>query len=166
MRLNQLSDNPGATRKRKRIGRGIGSGTGKTSGKGVKGQKSRSGVAIKGFEGGQMPLHRRVPKRGFNNIFARNFKVVNLGRLQGAIDAGRLDASEPVDTAALKAAGIVKSAPDGIRLLAKGELKAKINITVAGASKAAVEAVEKAGGSVTLTGQAKAPAGEGAPAAQ
>ena len=164
MRLNQLSDNPGATKNRKRVGRGIGSGKGKTSGHGVKGQKARSGVAIKGFEGGQMPLHRRVPKRGFNNIFARSFKVVNLGRLQGAIDAGRLDASKPLDTAALKAAGIVKSAPDGIRLLAKGELKAKINITVAGASKAAVEAVEKAGGSVTVV--AKAPAGEGAPAAQ
>ena len=101
MRLNQLSDNPGATKNRKRVGRGIGSGKGKTSGHGVKGQKSRSGVAIKGFEGGQMPLHRRVPKRGFNNIFAHNFKVVNLGRLQGAIDAGRLDAGKPVDTAAL-----------------------------------------------------------------
>ncbi|HMA16070.1 MAG TPA: 50S ribosomal protein L15 [Kiloniellaceae bacterium] len=166
MKLNELSDNPGATRNRKRVGRGIGSGKGKTAGAGVKGQKARSGVAIKGFEGGQMPLHRRVPKRGFNNIFAARFKVVNLGRLQGAIDAGRLDAGKPVDTAALKAAGLVKSAPDGIRLLAKGELKAKIDITVAGASKAAVEAVEKAGGSVTLThtsGVTKAPAGEGAP---
>jgi len=165
MKLNELSDNPGATRNRKRVGRGIGSGKGKTSGAGVKGQKARSGVAIKGFEGGQMPLHRRVPKRGFNNIFARNYKVVNLGRLQGAIDAGRLDASKPVDTAALKAAGIVKSAPDGIRLLAKGELKTKISITVAGASKAAVEAVEKAGGSVTVVA-AKAPAGEGAAASE
>ena len=165
MKLNELSDNPGANKTRKRIGRGIGSGKGKTAGQGHKGQKARSGVAIKGFEGGQMPLHRRLPKRGFNNIFAKNFKVVNLGRLQGAIDAGRLDASKPVDAAALKDAGLVKSAPDGVRLLAKGELKAKINITVAGASKAAVEAVEKAGGSVTVV-VAKAAAGEGAPASE
>jgi len=165
MKLNELSDNPGANKARKRIGRGIGSGKGKTAGQGHKGQKARSGVAIKGFEGGQMPLHRRLPKRGFNNIFAKNFKVVNLGRLQGAIDAGRLDASKPVDAAALKDAGLVKSAPDGVRLLAKGELKAKINITVAGASKAAVEAVEKAGGSVTVV-VAKAAAGEGAPASE
>jgi large subunit ribosomal protein L15 len=165
MKLNELSDNPGAHKARKRIGRGIGSGKGKTAGQGHKGQKARSGVAIKGFEGGQMPLHRRLPKRGFNNIFAKNFKVVNLGRLQDAIDAGRLDSAKPVDAAALKDAGLVKSAPDGIRLLAKGELKAKINITVAGASKAAVEAVEKAGGSVTVV-TARAPAGEGAPATE
>jgi large subunit ribosomal protein L15 len=165
MKLNQLSDNPGANRDRKRIGRGIGSGKGKTSGQGHKGQKARSGVAIKGFEGGQMPLHRRLPKRGFNNIFALKYKVVNTGRLQTAIDAGRLDAGAPVDAAALKAAGIVKSAPDGIRLLAKGELKTKINITVAGASKAAVAAVEKAGGSVTLVAT-KAPAGSGASASE
>ena len=164
MKLNDLSDNQGATKDRKRIGRGIGSGKGKTAGQGHKGQKARSGVAIKGFEGGQMPLHRRLPKRGFNNIFAKNFKVVNLGRLQSAIDAGRLDAKKPVDVAALRDAGLVKSAPDGIRLLAKGELKAKINITVAGASKAAVEAVEKAGGSVTVV--VKAPAGEGASASK
>src|SRR3546814_11340300 len=149
MRLNELSDNPGATKDRKRIGRGIGSGKGKTAGHGHKGQKARSGVAIKGFEGGQMPLHRRLPKRGFNNIFARNFKVVNIGSLQGAIDAGRLDASNPVDAAALNADGPVKSAHDGIRLLATGELKAKINIPVAGACKAAVAPVEKAGGSGT-----------------
>lgn len=165
MKLNHLSDNPGASRDRKRVGRGIGSGKGKTSGAGVKGQKARSGVAIKGFEGGQMPLHRRLPKRGFNNIFALNYKVVNTGRLQSAIDAGRLDAGKPVDAAALRAAGIVKSAPDGIRLLAKGALKTKINITVAGASKAAVEAVEKAGGSVTLQ-PAKAPAGKAAAASE
>jgi large subunit ribosomal protein L15 len=165
MKLNQLSDNPGANRDRKRIGRGIGSGKGKTSGQGHKGQKARSGVAIKGFEGGQMPLHRRLPKRGFNNIFALKYKVVNTGRLQTAIDDGRLDAGAPVDAAALKAAGIVKSAPDGIRLLAKGELKTKINITVAGASKAAVAAVEKAGGSVTLVAT-KAPAGSGASASE
>jgi large subunit ribosomal protein L15 len=164
-----LSDNQGASKARKRIGRGIGSGKGKTSGHGHKGQKARSGVAIKGFEGGQMPLHRRLPKRGFNNIFAKDFKVVNTGRLQGAIDAGRLDAGKPVDAAALKEAGLIKSAPDGVRLLAKGELKAKINITVAGASKAAVEAVEKAGGSVTLdtkAAAAKAPASESAPASE
>ncbi len=160
MKLHELSDNPGANKARKRVGRGIGSGKGKTSGAGVKGQKARSGVSIKGFEGGQMPLHRRLPKRGFNNIFALKFKVVNIGRLQGAIDAGRLDAGKPVDAAALKAAGIVKSAPDGIRLLAKGELKSKINITVAGASKAAVEAVEKAGGSVTVVAP-KAPKASG-----
>jgi len=166
MKLNELSDNPGATRNRKRVGRGIGSGKGKTSGAGVKGQKARSGVAIKGFEGGQMPLHRRLPKRGFNNIFALKYKVVNTGRLQTAIDAGRLDAGAPIDAAALKAAGIVKSAPDGIRLLAKGELKTKINITVAGASKAAAEAVEKAGGSVTVAATRKAPAGSGASASE
>ena len=164
MKLNDLSDNQGAAKDRKRIGRGIGSGKGKTAGQGHKGQKARSGVAIKGFEGGQMPLHRRLPKRGFNNIFAKNFKVVNLGRLQGAIDAGRLDAKKPVDAEALREAGLVKSAPDGIRLLAKGELKAKINITVAGASKAAVEAVEKAGGSVTVV--VKAVPSEGAAASK
>jgi len=164
MKLNELSDNQGAHKARKRIGRGIGSGTGKTSGAGHKGQKARSGVAIKGFEGGQMPLHRRLPKRGFNNIFAKSYKVVNLGRLQGAIDAGRLDAKKPVDAAALREAGVVKTARDGIRLLAKGELKAKIDITVAGASKAAVEAVEKAGGSVTVV--VKAPASESTPASE
>jgi large subunit ribosomal protein L15 len=150
MRLNELSDNPGARQKRKRIGRGIGSGKGKTSGRGHKGQKSRSGVAIKGFEGGQMPLHRRLPKRGFNNIFAKRYVVINLGRLQQAIDDGKLDAGQGIDAAALKAAGLVKNPRDGVRLLAKGELKAKVNVTVAGASKAALEAVEKAGGSVTL----------------
>ena len=165
MKLNQLSDNPGAAKARKRIGRGIGSGTGKTSGHGHKGQKARSGVAIKGFEGGQMPLHRRLPKRGFNNIFAKSYKVVNLGRLQAAIDAGRLDAKKPVDGAALQEAGVVKTLRDGIRLLAKGELKAKIDITVAGASKAAVEAVEKAGGSVTVVQKAPVAAAEAAEAA-
>ena len=150
MRLNELSDNPGARQKRKRVGRGIGSGKGKTSGRGHKGQKSRSGVAIKGFEGGQMPLHRRLPKRGFNNIFAKRYVEVNLGRLQQAIDDGKLDIGLPIDAAALKAAGLVKNPRDGVRLLAKGELKAKVNVTVAGTSKAALEAVEKVGGSVTL----------------
>jgi large subunit ribosomal protein L15 len=151
MKLNQLSDNKGARKPRKRVGRGIGSGTGKTAAKGHKGQKARSGVAIKGFEGGQMPLHRRLPKRGFTNIFAKRYVVVNLGRLQRAIDAGKLDAKQDIDTAALKSAGLIKHPRDGVRLLAKGELKTKVKVAVAGASKAAVEAVEKAGGSVTLS---------------
>jgi large subunit ribosomal protein L15 len=154
MKLNELSDNPGARQDRKRVGRGIGSGLGKTSGKGHKGAKARSGVAIKGFEGGQMPLHRRLPKRGFNNIFARQFVEVNLGRLQAAIDAGRIDASQPVDAAAMKAAGLFKSARDGVRLLANGELTVKLALTVAGASKTAIAAVEKAGGSVTIVAPA------------
>lgn len=156
MRLNELSDNAGATRPRKRIGRGTGSGTGKTSGKGHKGQKSRRGVAINGFEGGQMPIYRRLPKRGFNNYnFAKRFDVVNIGRVQAAIDAGRIDAAKPVDAAALKAAGLADDAKDGVRLLAKGELTTKVEFNVAAASKAAVEAVEKAGGSVTTTLAAK-----------
>ncbi|MGP1253581.1 MAG: 50S ribosomal protein L15 [Kiloniellales bacterium] len=156
MKLNELADNPGARKTRKRVGRGIGSGLGKTSGKGHKGAKARSGVAIKGFEGGQMPLHRRLPKRGFNNIFRRDYVEVNLGRLQTAIDAGKLDAAQPIDAAAMQAAGLFKRSRDGVRLLANGELKAKVTLTVAGASKAAVEAVEKAGGSVTVTAPKKA----------
>jgi large subunit ribosomal protein L15 len=158
MKLNQLSDNAGARRARKRVGRGIGSGQGKTSGAGHKGQKSRSGVALKGFEGGQMPLDRRLPKRGFKNIFAKSYAVINLGRLQTAIEAGRLDAKKPIDEGALLAAGVVGRARDGIRLLAKGEIKTKLDIKVAGASKAAVAAVEKAGGKVTITGPSKAAA--------
>lgn len=150
MKLNQLSDNAGARKDAKRVGRGIGSGTGKTSGSGHKGQKARSGVAIKGFEGGQMPLHRRLPKRGFNNIFRKNFAAVNIGRLQAAIDAGKLDAKIEINAEALKASGVVTNPRDGIRLLASGELKTKVNIAVAGASKAAIAAVEKAGGSVTV----------------
>ncbi len=150
MKLNQLSDNEGARKDRKRVGRGIGSGTGKTSGAGHKGQKSRSGVAIKGFEGGQMPLHRRLPKRGFNNIFRKDYVAVNIGRLQAAIDAGKLDASAEINAETLKASGVVTNPRDGIRLLASGELKTKVNIAVAGASKAAIAAVEKAGGSVTV----------------
>ena len=150
MKLNQLSDNPLARQDRKRIGRGIGSGIGKTSGRGHKGQKSRSGASIKGFEGGQMPLHRRLPKRGFKNIFRKDFVTINLDRLQTAIDAGKLDPKKPVDAAALRAAGVFKNTRDGVRLLAKGELKTKVDITVAGASKAAAAAVEKAGGSLTL----------------
>ncbi len=150
MKLNQLSDNPAARTDRKRIGRGIGSGTGKTSGRGHKGQNSRSGVSLKGFEGGQMPLNRRLPKRGFKNIFRKNFVAVNLNRLQAAIDAGRLDPKKPVDLAALQGAGVINNPRDGVRLLAKGELKTKVDITVAGASKAAAAAVEKAGGSLTV----------------
>ena len=151
MKLNELSDNPGARRTAKRVGRGIGSGKGKTSGRGVKGQKSRSGVALGGFEGGQMPLYRRLPKRGFNNHrFRARYQAVNLGRLQLAVDAGKLDPAEPVDAAALVASGVVRRARDGVRLLAGGELKAGLDIRVAGASKAAVAAVEAAGGSVTV----------------
>ena len=158
MKLNRLSDNPKARKDRTRVGRGIGSGKGKTCGRGHKGQNSRSGVALKGFEGGQMPLNRRLPKRGFKNIFAKDYVAVNLGRLQAAIDAGKLDPKKPVDLAALTAAGVVNKPRDGVRLLAKGELKTKMNITVAGASKAAVAAVEKAGGSLTVAAAKVAPA--------
>jgi large subunit ribosomal protein L15 len=150
MKLNELADIEGAKRKRVRIGRGIGSGKGKTGGRGGKGQTARSGVRIKGFEGGQMPLHRRLPKRGFNNIFALKLNEVNLGRVQTAIDKGRLDAGSPVDAAALVKAGVLRRARDGVRLLGGGEFKAKVNFSVYGASKSAVEAVEKAGGSVTI----------------
>lgn len=156
MRLNAISDNPGATKNRKRVGRGIGSGTGKTSGSGHKGQKARSGVSINGFEGGQMPIHRRLPKRGFNNIFRKNYVEVNLGRLQTAIDAGKLDASKPVDIAALLGAGVISKPRDGVRILAKGELKAKkVEIHAAGASKAAIAAVEAAGGKIVLPAAAE-----------
>ncbi len=161
MRLNELRDNPGARTNRKRVGRGIGSGLGKTAGRGHKGAKSRSGVSIAGFEGGQMPIYRRLPKRGFNNIFRKNYQAVNLGRLQRAIDDGKLDAGQPITGEALVASGVVRRLKDGVRLLAKGEIGTKIEITVAGASKAAVEAVEKAGGSVTIAGGGKAAAGEG-----
>ncbi|HEX7007167.1 MAG TPA: 50S ribosomal protein L15 [Alphaproteobacteria bacterium] len=158
MRLNQLSDNPGARKRRMRIGRGIGSGKGKTGGRGGKGQTARTGVAIKGFEGGQMPIYRRLPKRGFVNVFARKPAEVNLGRLQDAIDRGRLDAGATINAEALRAAGLASRIDNGVKLLAKGELKAKVNIEVAKASKAAVAAVEKAGGSVTLLAAASAPA--------
>jgi large subunit ribosomal protein L15 len=162
MRLNQLSDNPGARKARMRVGRGIGSGKGKTGGRGVKGQTSRTGVALNGYEGGQMPLHRRLPKRGFNNIFRREYVVVNLGRLQSAVDAGKIDVKKPVDNDALRAAGLISRVRDGVRLLAKGELKAKLTIEVAGASKAAVAAVEKAGGAVTVTASKAAAEAQGA----
>ena len=156
MKLNAISDNPGATKNRKRVGRGIGSGTGKTSGSGHKGQKARSGVSINGFEGGQMPIHRRLPKRGFNNIFRKNYVEVNLGRLQTAIDAGKLDASKPVDIAALLGAGVISKPRDGVRILAKGELKAKkVEIHAVGASKAAIAAVEAAGGKIVLPAAAE-----------
>ena len=150
MNLNDIRDNPGARKSRMRVGRGIGSGKGKTGGRGQKGQKSRSGVAIKGFEGGQMPLHMRLPKRGFNNPFGKDFAEVNLGMVQKFIDAGKLDAKKVVDHEALKAAGLARGGKDGVRLLGKGELKAKVTFAVAGASKGAIEAVEKAGGSVEL----------------
>ncbi|MGP2492073.1 50S ribosomal protein L15 [Mesorhizobium sp. PUT5] len=156
MKLNELRDNEGATKARKRVGRGIGSGLGKTGGRGVKGQKSRSGVAINGFEGGQMPLYRRLPKRGFNNIFAKEFVTVSLARIQTAIDAKKLDAAETVNAEALVKAGVVRRAKDGVRILSDGELKAKVAFDVAGASKAAIEKIEKAGGSVKLPEKAAA----------
>jgi len=150
MKLHELADNPGAARKKKRIGRGPGSGKGKTAGRGIKGQKSRSGVAIKGFEGGQMPLHRRLPKRGFNNIFAKSFSVVNLSTLQTAVDNGKIDASATVTAEVLVNAGIVRRVLDGVRVLGKGEITASLTLEVAGASKTAIAAIEKAGGSVKV----------------
>lgn len=150
MKLTDIRDNPGARKGRIRIGRGIGSGKGKTGGRGQKGQKSRSGVAVKGFEGGQMPLHMRLPKRGFNNPFGKDFAEVNVGMVQKFIDAKKLDAGKVVDDEALRATGLARGGKDGIRLLGKGELKTKVKFKVAGASKGAIEAVEKAGGSVEL----------------
>ncbi|MFN4136250.1 MAG: 50S ribosomal protein L15 [Novosphingobium sp.] len=150
MKLNQISDNNGARKGRMRVGRGIGSGKGKTAGRGQKGAKARSGVSINGFEGGQMPLHMRLPKRGFNNVFAKDYAEVNLGMVQKAIDAGKLDISGTVDHAALKAAGLARGGKDGVRLLGKGELTARVAFLVAGASKGAVAAVETAGGSVSI----------------
>jgi len=150
MKLSEIADRPGARKSRRRVGRGIGSGKGKTAGRGVKGQKARTGVAVKGFEGGQMPLHRRLPKRGFNKPFRKVFNEINLGRIQQAIDAGKLDAKATIDAETLVKAGILRRAKDGVRLLGDGELQAKVALTVAGASKSAVAAVEKAGGSVTI----------------
>ncbi len=150
MKLNELRDNDGARKDRMRVGRGIGSGKGKTAGRGQKGQKSRSGVSIKGFEGGQMPLHMRLPKRGFNNIFASDFAEVNLGAIQKMIDAGKLDAKGTLDHDALKAAGLARGGKDGVRLLGKGAITGKLAFKVAGVSKGAREAVEKAGGSIEL----------------
>jgi large subunit ribosomal protein L15 len=150
MKLNEIRDNDGARKSRMRVGRGIGSGKGKTGGRGYKGQKSREGVSINGFEGGQMPLHMRLPKRGFNNIFAKDFAEVNLGAIQKLVDAGKLDTSAVIDHAALKAAGVARGGKDGVRVLAKGELTAKLNFKVAGASAGAKAAIEKAGGSVDV----------------
>ena len=155
MKLNDLRDNVGARKKRMIVGRGIGSGKGKTSGAGVKGQKSRTGIAIKGFGGGQMPLIRRMPKRGFKNIFAKDYSAVNLGRLQEAIDAGRIDPKKPMTSESLIESGIASKARDGVRIIGKGELKAKLDLTVAGASKSAIAAIEKLGGKITLTAKAK-----------
>src|SRR5919205_2539323 len=156
MKLNQLADRAGSRKNRSRIGRGIGSGTGKTGGRGGKGQTARSGVRIKGFEGGQMPLHRRLPKRGFRNTpFARRLNEVNLDKVQAAIDAGKLDAAATIDAAALVKAGVLRRAKDGVRLLGSGELKAKVAFSVWGASKSAVAAVEKAGGSVKILAPAR-----------
>ncbi|RUM97853.1 50S ribosomal protein L15 [Pseudaminobacter arsenicus] len=154
MKLNELSDKDGATHTKKRVGRGIGSGSGKTGGRGVKGQKSRSGVSINGFEGGQMPLYRRLPKRGFNNLFAKSYATVSLARIQAAIDAKKLDAKEVVNAEALVKAGVIRRVKDGVRLLSDGELKGKVAFDIAGASKAAIEKVEKAGGSIKLPEQA------------
>jgi len=150
MKLNQIKDNKGARQSRVRVGRGIGSGLGKTAGRGQKGAKARSGVSIAGFEGGQMPLHMRLPKRGFNNIFAKDYAEVNIGAIQKVIDAGKLEIKGVLDHEALKGAGLARGGKDGVRLLGKGELKAKLSFKVAGASKGAREAVEKAGGSIEL----------------
>ena len=150
MKLNELSDNKGARKGRMRVGRGIGSGKGKTAGRGQKGAKARSGVSVAGFEGGQMPLHMRIPKRGFNNIFAKDYAEVNLGLVQKAIDAGKLDAKKPIDHAALRVAGLARGGKDGVRLLGKGDFTAKASFAVAGVSKGAREAIEKAGGKVEL----------------
>ncbi len=165
MKLNDIRDNAGARKGRMRVGRGIGSGKGKTAARGQKGQKSRSGVAVKGFEGGQMPLHMRIPKRGFNNPFAKDFAEVNLGMVQKFIDAKKLDAKKVIDQEALQAAGLARGGKDGVRLLGKGEITVKANFKVAGASKGAVAAVEKAGGSVEVVAPAKAASAE-APAAE
>ena len=150
MKLNEIRDNAGARKSRMRVGRGIGSGKGKTAGRGQKGQKSREGVSIAGFEGGQMPLHMRLPKRGFNNIFAKDYAEVNLGAIQRLVDGGKLKEGATLDHAALKEAGVARGGKDGVRLLAKGTLTAKLNFTVAGASKGAIEAVEKLGGKVDV----------------
>jgi len=155
MKLNEISDNEGARKGRMRIGRGIGSGKGKTGGRGGKGQTARTGVRIKGFEGGQMPLHRRLPKRGFNNIFALDLNEINLDRIQAAIDRGALDPKDMLDVEALVRGGVLRRAKDGVRLLGRGEIKAAVQFTVHGASKSAIAAVEKAGGSVTLLAPAK-----------
>ena len=156
MKLNELRDNPGATKKAKRVGRGPGSGKGKTGGRGIKGQKSRSGVAINAYEGGQMPLYQRLPKRGFNKPNRKKFAVVNLGLIEKFIEAGKLDAASEITEDALVASGLVRRKLDGVRVLAKGDVTSRLNLSVTGASKAAVEAVEKAGGSLKTTAAAAA----------
>ncbi|WBU51854.1 50S ribosomal protein L15 [Paracoccus sp. SCSIO 75233] len=155
MKLHEIRDNEGANRKKKRVARGPGSGKGKMAGRGIKGQTSRSGVALNGYEGGQMPLYRRLPKRGFTAPNAKKFAVINLGQLQSFVDAGKLDASAAVNEDTLVASGVIRRKLDGVRLLGKGELKAKLDLTVAGASKSAIEAVEKAGGKITVTTPAR-----------
>ena len=162
MKLSDIADNSGARKKRMRVGRGIGSGKGKTSGRGGKGQTARSGVRIKGFEGGQMPLHRRLPKRGFNNVFRLDFAEINLDRLQEAIDAKLVDVGSVVNAESLVKTGVLRRAKDGMRLLGRGELKSKLNIEVHGASKSAIAAVEKAGGTVKILAPAKKDEGEAA----
>ena len=166
MELNRLSDNPGARKARKRVGRGPGSGLGKTGGRGVKGQKSRSGVAVKGFEGGQMPLYRRLPKRGFNKPNAKSYQEVTLARLQAAVDSGKLDAKAPVTEAVLVEAGVVRRRLDGVRLLASGSLSAALTLELTSATRAAVAAVEAAGGSIAVTVQPREKASRGDAAAQ
>ena len=162
MKLSDIADNAGSRKKRMRVGRGIGSGKGKTSGRGGKGQTARSGVRIKGFEGGQMPLHRRLPKRGFNNIFKLDFAEINLDRLQQAIDSKLVDVKETVTAESLVKTGVLRRAKDGLRLLGRGELKSKLDIEVHGASKSAIAAVEKAGGTVKILAPAKKDEGEAA----
>src|ERR1700688_3718720 len=162
MKLNEVRDTPGASTPRMRVGRGIGSGKGKQAGRGGKGQTARSGVRIKGFEGGQMPLHRRLPKRGFTNIFRLEFAEINLDRLQQAVDAKLLDARETINAESLVKARVIRRAKDGVRLLGRGELKAKLTVEVHGASKSAIAAVEKAGGTVKILAPAKKEEGEAA----
>jgi len=162
MKLSDIADNAGSRKKRMRVGRGIGSGKGKQAGRGGKGQTARSGVRIKGFEGGQMPLHRRLPKRGFNNVFRVEFAEINLDRLQQAVDAKAIDVKDTVNAESLVKAGVLRRAKAGVRLLGRGELKAKLNIEVHGASKSAIAAVEKAGGSVKILAPAKEDEGKAA----
>ena len=161
MKLNEIQDNAGSSRSHKRVGRGIGSGTGKTSGRGQKGQKSRSGVSLLGFEGGQMPLYRRLPKRGFNNPFSKQYAEVNVGELQRAVDAGKIDAKQSITDKLLVDSGLARKSRDGVRLLGKGELKTKLEIKVASASKGGISAVEKAGGTVILPDPIEKPEGKG-----
>ena len=159
MKLNQIAETRGSRKPRKRVGRGPSSGLGKTAGKGQKGQKSRSGVALAGFEGGQMPLYRRLPKRGFTNIFRKRYREINLSRVQSAIEAGKIDVSKPIDLSVMQSAGLLKTPRDGVRLLARGTLNSKVTIEVSGASKSAIDAVEKAGGKVVITSPTSTRAG-------